>query len=97
MTTRRRMNANAHLSSAYMRIQCCIIAPKSSKPGTPTFPAGTSGQCDGAYSWDLGGFVGATSAISAGDSLWVQAWYRDPGLSAGALLTEGRGPIAILP
>jgi len=65
--------------------------------GTPTLPGGTGGQCDGTYSWDLGGFVAASGAISAGDSLWVQAWYRDPGLAVGALLTEGRGPIPITP
>jgi hypothetical protein len=65
--------------------------------GTPALPGGTPGSCNGSYTWDLGGLVSSNAAIGVGDSLWVQCWYRDPGLSAGALLTQGIGPISVIP
>jgi hypothetical protein len=59
-------------------------------------PGGTSGQCDGAYVFDLQGIVNFAPALQAGDSLWLQCWYRDPANTPGqANLTNGVGPIPI--
>jgi len=61
------------------------------------FPGGTKWTCDGNYQWDFGGFVAGAKQVSAGDTLHVQGWYRDPQNTAGANFTQGIGPIAVLP
>jgi hypothetical protein len=60
-------------------------------------PGGTLGACDGSYFWDFGAIVQSTSAIQSGDTLFIQAWYRDPPNVGAANLTQGVGPIAVLP
>jgi hypothetical protein len=60
-------------------------------------PGGTLGACDGAYYWDFGAIAQATGAILPGDTLHIQAWYRDPPNAGAANLTQGVGPIAVLP
>jgi hypothetical protein len=60
-------------------------------------PGGTPASCDGSYAWDFGAIVQATPGILAGDALHVQAWYRDPPNVGTANLTQGVGPIAVLP
>jgi hypothetical protein len=60
-------------------------------------PGGTNGVCDGSYVWDFGAIAAATVAIAPGDTLHVQAWYRDPLASGTANLTEGIGPLSVVP
>jgi hypothetical protein len=60
-------------------------------------PGGTAGACDGSYYWDFGAVAQATAAIQPGDTLHVQAWYRDPPNAGAANLTHGIGPIAVVP
>jgi FG-GAP-like repeat len=60
-------------------------------------PGGTLGACDGSFHWDFGAIAQATSAILPGDTLHLQAWYRDPPNPGTANLTQGVGPIAVLP
>jgi hypothetical protein len=63
----------------------------------PASPGGTSGSCDGAYYWNFGSIIQATPAIQPGDSLHIQAWYRDTPNPGAANLTQGVGPIAVFP
>jgi hypothetical protein len=65
--------------------------------GKPDLPGGSPNNCNGQYDWDLGGFVNTTPSILVGDTLHIQAWYRDPGSSAGALFTNGAGGITVTP
>ena len=58
-------------------------------------PGGTTGNCNGAYAFDLQGIVNTYPALQPGSSMWSQVWYRDPGNSGGANFTNGVGPIAI--
>ena len=60
-------------------------------------PGGTLGACDGSFLWDFGAIAQATGAILPGDTLHLQAWYRDPPNIGTANLTQGVGPIAVLP
>ena len=70
------------------------IAPNR---GTPKLPGGTPGSCNGSYVWDVGAYVPGIAAIVSGDALHIQGWHRDPGYLAGALFTEGIGPIPVVP
>jgi hypothetical protein len=63
----------------------------------PANPGGTNGVCDGSYVWDFGAIAAATVPIAPGDTLHVQAWYRDPLASGTANLTEGIGPLSVVP
>lgn len=59
-------------------------------------PGGTTGSCNGTYTFDLAGIVNAYAPITAGGNLWLQVWYRDPGSPPGlANFTNGVGPIPI--
>jgi len=60
-------------------------------------PGGTNGVCDGSYVWDFGAIAAVTAPIAPGDTLHVQAWYRDPLASGTANLTEGIGPLSVVP
>jgi hypothetical protein len=60
-------------------------------------PGGSLGACDGSFHWDFGAIAQGTSAILPGDTLHLQAWYRDPPNIGTANLTQGVGPIAVLP
>lgn len=55
---------------------------------------GTPGQCDGALSVDFLSYVSSTpwalgAPFSAGDNVWMQAWFRDPPSSKTTMLTDG--------
>ena len=63
----------------------------------PALPGGTNGACDGSYVWDFGSIAGVLATFSAGDTLHIQAWYRDPLSSGTANFTQGIGPIAVTP
>jgi len=65
----------------------------------PAAPGGTNGACNGTYNWNFQAIVAATASISAGDSLYVQAWYRDSGLAppGNANFTNGIGVIVVTP
>ena len=65
--------------------------------GTPKTPGGTAGTCSGTYTWDVGAYIATSGAIAVSDNLHIQGWHRDPGLVAGALFTEGVGPIPVTP
>jgi hypothetical protein len=62
-------------------------------------PGGTSGQCDGTYSWDVAAIAAGTPTIAVGEVLRFQAWYRDPGFQppGNANLTHGLDGITIVP
>lgn len=62
-------------------------------------PGGTAGLCDGTYDFALQTAVSSTAAIAAGDTLHIQAWYRDSGFPppGNANFTNGIGPIAVTP
>lgn len=62
----------------------------------PTLPGGTSGQCNGLYTWNLQTIVNGLPQLAAGNTTWWQAWYRDPtNPPGGANFTNGQGPVAI--
>jgi hypothetical protein len=65
----------------------------------PASPGGTSGACNGTYNWPFQSIVAATGSIAPGNTLNVQAWYRDPGLSppGNANFTNGIGVIVVTP
>src|SRR5688572_9817719 len=47
----------------------------------PAFAGGTSGTCTGLYTFELQEAVATSQWILAGDTLYVQAWYRDNGFA----------------
>jgi len=57
---------------------------------------GTNGTCSGTYNWDLGAMAPSLN-YAAGDTLHIQAWYRDPTNPGTANFTEGIGPISVVP
>lgn len=63
----------------------------------PVSPGGTNGVCNGSYVWDFGAIATATAAIAPGDTLHLQGWYRDPPASGAANLTQGIGPLTVVP
>jgi hypothetical protein len=67
------------------------------RAGFAAVPGGSTGVCNGAYTWDFGQIVGGLSTVTPGSTLHVQAWYRDPPNGGGANLTEGIGPITVTP
>jgi hypothetical protein len=73
----------------------CIVPVR----GTPDLPGGTAGVCDGQYQWDFGAYLSGTGSglISVGDDLYIQGWFRDPGYAAGALFSQGVGPVTVTP
>jgi hypothetical protein len=68
--------------------QC--VAPPIRRTGLQN-SGGTSGACDGALSLDFNAWMAAhPGALRAGDTIGVQAWYRDPSnTSSTQLLSEG--------
>ena len=62
----------------------------------PAQPGGTLGTCNGAYNWDFGAMA-ASLNFAAGDTLHIQAWYRDPTNPGTANFTQGIGPITVTP
>lgn len=73
------------------------VAPLS-RSNLTALPGGTLGACDGSYLWDFGGFVNTDIGIAAGDTLYLQGWYRDgDNLPDPANLTDAIGPVAVLP
>ena len=74
-----------------------ICLSQFKRAAMPAFPGGTGGTCDGIYSWDFGSFAAGSSAITIGSALHIQAWYRDTGNSGGANITNGIGPISVIP
>jgi hypothetical protein len=62
-------------------------------------PGGSKGVCDGAYAWDLAAISAYYGNIHVGDTLHVQAWYRDVGYSppGNANFTNGYGPVVVVP
>lgn len=67
------------------------------RAGFAAVPGGTTGVCNGVYTWDFGQIVGGLATVTPGSTLHVQAWYRDPPNGGGANLTQGIGPIAVTP
>ena len=63
----------------------------------PAVPGGTSGVCDGTYSWDFQAIALFYGQIAAGDSIDIQAWYRDPQNPGTANFTNGTGSISVVP
>ena len=59
------------------------------------FPGGTSGVCDGGYTYDMAAIAAFYTQIGVGDTLYVQAWYRDPGNPGTANFTEAGGTITV--
>jgi hypothetical protein len=54
---------------------------------------GTAGACDGSLALDWSAYVaahpGALGApFAAGDTLWLQAWFRDPPSPKGTSLSD---------
>jgi hypothetical protein len=62
-------------------------------------PGGTPGTCSGSYVWNATAIVSSTATIQAGDTLYIQGWYRDPGFPppGNANFTNGVGPISVIP
>ena len=60
---------------------------------------GLSGTCSGAYTWNLADIAALYAKIQPGDSLHLQAWYRDKGYvpPENANFTNGYGPIQVVP
>jgi hypothetical protein len=63
----------------------------------PDTPGGSAGVCNGGYAWDFGLIATGLAAISPGDTLDIQAWYRDSPNPGGANLTDGIGSIVVTP
>ena len=65
----------------------------------PAVPGGTSGVCDGAYTWPFQTIVASFPNIQPGDSLHVQGWYSDLGFPppGNANFTNGIGVIVVVP
>jgi len=63
----------------------------------PAVPGGNAGVCNGAYNWDFGNIAAVTGQIAIGDTLHIQAWYRDPTNPGTANFTQGIGPIFVQP
>jgi hypothetical protein len=64
-------------SSSYL----CVNAP--TQRTLPQSSGGTSNACDGVLAFDFLAFVAANpgalgAPFSAGDTVWTQAWFRDP-------------------
>ena len=74
-----------------------ICLSQFKRAAVPAFPGGTGGACDGIYSWDFGAFAVGAPAIAAGSTLHIQAWYRDTGNPGGANITNGIGPVSVVP
>lgn len=69
----------------------CVVTPAQRM--TPQSAGGTPGQCDGELREDWNLFVvtypGAIGApFAAGDTVWAQAWFRDPPSPAGHHLSD---------
>jgi len=62
-------------------------------------PGGSKGACDGSYSWDLAAISAYYANIHVGDTLHLQAWYRDIGYTppGNANFTNGFGPVQVVP
>jgi hypothetical protein len=60
-------------------------------------PGGTSGVCDGSYSWDFAAIAAFYGQIVVNDVIHIQAWYRDPANPGTANFTQGIGPISVIP
>ena len=70
----------------------CIANPVQ-RMGTQA-SGGTAGACDGAYSEDWNAYSAThPGALGqpyvAGDTVWAQAWYRDPAASKSSGLSNG--------
>ena len=55
------------------------------------FATGTSGNCDGLYTWDFGGYLATQTldpALVAGATVDMQGWYRDTGNPGTANLSN---------
>ncbi len=65
----------------------------------PASPGGTSGVCNGAYTWDVAVIAAGTVSIVVGDVLRIQAWYRDPGFAppGNANFTQGVNALTVTP
>jgi len=65
----------------------------------PASPGGSAGACDGVYDWDLSAIASATPSVQPGDTLRIQAWYRDTGFAppGNANFTNGVQPQLIVP
>ncbi len=55
---------------------------------------GTAGQCDGTMSVDFLAFLATTptalgAPFSAGDRIWMQSWFRDPGTTKTTMVSDG--------
>jgi hypothetical protein len=69
------------------------LSPFARAGAFPSNPGGTPGTCTGAYTWNVSAIAAGTPTIQAGDSLRIQAWYRDPGYAppGDANFTHGVG------
>jgi hypothetical protein len=72
----------------------CLREPHSAR-SFPALPGGTEGACDGSYTWDLQAIVNATPDIAPGDTLYLQAWYRNPRTSNAASFSSLSAPISV--
>jgi Tol biopolymer transport system component len=70
----------------------CVSAPRQRTVNAST--GGTPGSCDGTYSNDWLAFMathpGALGQpLAAGQTIFAQVWYRDPGATLNSNLTDG--------
>jgi hypothetical protein len=70
----------------------CVAAPVSRTPSQDS--GGTSGACDGTLSVDFLDWVanhpaGVGVPFMAGNTVWSQAWFRDPPAPKGTSLSDG--------
>lgn len=70
----------------------CVGAPRKRLFNRPTISSGTPGLCDGAISIDLLAFITANpltlgAPFAAGDTVYLQGWYRDVGLGSKNIAT----------
>jgi hypothetical protein len=63
----------------------------------PATPGGSALACNGSYEWDLSQIAAGTASMLVGDSIHIQAWYRDPGFPppGNANFTQGTGPLTV--
>jgi alpha-tubulin suppressor-like RCC1 family protein len=69
----------------------CISASSGLQRAAPGFPAGTVGNCDGAYALDFGAYLQSlmpSLVLVAGTRIDLQVWYRDPPAPGAANLTH---------
>jgi hypothetical protein len=76
----------------------CVQSPPKRSVVTFTVPGGTYPNCNGQFNFNVQALVDTAvsqSALAVGDTLYIQAWYRDTPNPAGANFSNGWGPISI--